>query len=132
MLVEARSREERDKFRDKLKDEWVRMWRERFDDKMKAEGVVLKDYPLLFVDRGFVIFASRDAKTPSFSEIVSHWASQGMVYSPNPVEGGWGKFIRMMVKDPRNSRARAHPEFHEKPMAVQRQLKKSGRGWLHK
>jgi hypothetical protein len=130
--VEARSREERDEFRGKLKEEWVRMWKERFDDKVKAEGVVLKDYPMLFVDRGVVIFASRDAKTPSFSEIVSYWGSQGMIYSPNPVEGGWGKFIRTMMKDPRNSRARAHPELREERMVVQHQLKKGGRGWLHK
>jgi hypothetical protein len=132
MLVEARSREEREEFRGKLKEEWVRMWKERFDDKVKAEGIVVKDYPLLFVDRGIVIFASRDAKTPSFSEVVSYWASKGMVYSPDPVEGGWGKFIRTTLKDPRNSRARALAEICEEPRVIRQQLKKSGRGWLHK
>lgn len=130
--METRTREERDEFRGKLKDEWVRMWKERFDDKIKAEGIVVKDYPLLFVDRGVVIFASRNAKTPNFSEVVGYWASKGMVYSPDPVEGGWGKYMRTLAKDPRNSRARTHVEYREVSPIVQQQLKKGGRGWLHK
>lgn len=71
--MESIDRAKSDEFRRKLKDDWGLLWKERFDDKMKAEGVAVQDYPLLFVDRGHVIFASRDAKTPSFSEVVEFW-----------------------------------------------------------
>lgn len=130
--MEAKSRAERDEFRRKLKDEWGSMWMERFDDKVKAEGIVVKDYPLLFMDRGVVIFASRDAKAPVFSDVVDYWASQGMVYSPSTSEGGWGKFIRTSVKSTTHSRARAYGDRQDKVVSLQRPQKKGGRGWLHK
>lgn len=130
--MEAKSREERDEFRRRLKDEWGSMWMERFDDRVKAEGIVVKDYSLLFMDRGMVIFANRDAKTPAFSDIVNYWARQGMVYSPDANEGGWGKFIRTALHDPAHSRARAYGCNKERVAGVRSQLKKGGRGWLHK
>jgi len=63
--VESKSRDERDEFRRKLKNEWKLIWTERFDDRLKAEGIAVRDYPLLFTDRGFVLFASRATKIPS-------------------------------------------------------------------
>jgi len=92
--VESGSRVERDAFRSKLKEEWGLLWTERFDDRVRAEGVSVRDYPLLFMSRGHVIFATRDAKAPSFSQIMEVYASQGLVYSPDPDVGGWGKFVR--------------------------------------
>ena len=77
-------RAERDEFRARLKQEWALLWGERFDDRVRAEGISIRDYPLLLVDKGLVIFASRDAKTPSFSEVVSYWSGEGRVYSPDP------------------------------------------------
>jgi len=74
--MENSDRVKRDEFRRRLKEEWKLLWRERFDDRIRAEGVAVRDYTLLFMDRGFVIFAARDAKAPSFSEIVEFWASQ--------------------------------------------------------
>lgn len=128
--MESSSRAERDEFRRKLREEWGLMWRERFDDRVRAEGVVVRDYPLLFTDRGSVIFASRDAKTPGFSEIVEVWASRGAVYCPEPSVGGWGKFVRTELKDVAHSRARALGEQQEAKV-VRQQLKKGGKGWLH-
>ncbi|MBS7636759.1 hypothetical protein KEJ37_05435, partial [Candidatus Bathyarchaeota archaeon] len=80
--------------------EWASLWKERFDDRVRAEGVSVRDYPLLFMKRGYVIFATRDAKAPSFSEIVDFWASKGYVYAPHPAVGGWGKFIKTWLKKP--------------------------------
>jgi len=103
--VESGSRVERDAFRSKLKEEWGLLWTERFDDRVRAEGVSVRDYPLLFMSRGHVIFATREAKAPSFSQIMEVWASQGLVYSPDPDVGGWGKFVRaelnrLLIREP--------------------------------
>jgi hypothetical protein len=107
------------------------MWKERFDDKAKAEGVAVRDYPLLFMDQGFVIFASRDAKTPILSEIVAIWASQGLVYSSDPAIGGWGKFIRTELRKVVHSRANSFQHDQPPNESLKQQLKKGGRGWLH-
>jgi hypothetical protein len=118
-------------FRQKLKEEWTIMWKERFDDKAKAEGVAVRDYPLLFMDQGFVIFASRDAKTPILSEIVAIWASQGLVYYTDPSVGGWRKFIRTELRKVAHSRADSFQRNIPRDQSVKQQLKKNGRGWLH-
>jgi hypothetical protein len=131
MLVETMGRIERDAFRAKLKEEWCSLWRERFDDRIRAEGVSVREYPTLFVDRGHVIFASRRAKTPSFSEIVEYWSSQNMVYSPDPSGGGWGKFIRTEVRKLGHSRTRVFEDNPSEHKSKKKQLRKGGRGWLH-
>jgi hypothetical protein len=118
-------------FRCKLKEEWKLMWKERYDDRIRAEGVVVRNYPLLFMDRGHVIFASRDTKTPAFREIIEFWASRGFVYSPDPTVGGWGRFIRTELKSPIHSRARAFVNGQPKCEKKKQHLKKGGRGWLH-
>jgi hypothetical protein len=129
--VESTQTISREEFRCKLKEEWKLMWTERYDDRVKAEGVVVRDYPLLFMDRGFVIFASRDAKTPAFREIVEFWASKGLVYSPDPTVGGWGKFIRAELKNAVHSRAKAFANSQPSCKKAKQHLKKGGRGWLH-
>jgi len=130
--VESSDNIQQEEFRRKLKEEWALMWRERFDDKIKAEGITVRDYPELFMDRGFVIFASRDAKTPNFHEIVDFWASQGLIYSPDPSVGGWGKFIRTELRKLGHSRARNFDDATIKGKNGKQQLKKGGRGWLHR
>lgn len=130
--MQASTRVERDTFLGKLKDEWGLLWTERFDDHVRAEGVSSRDYPLLFASRGDVIFASRDARSPSFSEVVSSWASQGMVYSPDPAVGGWGKFMKTELKRVAHSRARSYVQSQPKCRMERQHLKKGGRGWLHK
>jgi len=114
-----------------LKEQWELVWKERYDDRMRAEGIVIRDYPLLFMDRGYVIFASRGVKTPVFSEIVEYWASQGRVYSPDPAVGGWGKFIRTELKNAVHSRARSFVVSQSICKKGKQHLKKGGRGWLH-
>jgi hypothetical protein len=129
--VEAGSRDERDAFRSRVKEEWGLLWTERFDDRVRAEGVSVNDYPLLFMSRGHVIFATRDAKAPSFSQIMEVHASQGLVYSPDPDVGGWGKFVRTQLRRAAHSRARAFVNGQSKCEKEKQHLKKGGRGWLH-
>lgn len=128
--MENKHRAERDEFHSKLKEEWKLMWKERFDDRIKGEGIVTRDHPLIFMDRGSVIFASRDAKTPTFSEIVELWAAQGSIYAPQPAVGGWGKFIRTHLRRASHSRARnlASNPFNLKANQCKR---KRAKGWLH-
>jgi hypothetical protein len=130
--VESESRVERDAFRSKLKEQWGLLWTERFDDRVRAEGVSVRDYPLLFTSRGHVIFATRDAKAPSFSQIMEVYASQGLVYSPDPDVGGWGKFVRTELNRAAHSRAKTYVNGQSKCEKEKQQLKKGGRGWLHK
>lgn len=104
---------------------------ERFDDRVRAEGVAVQDYRLLFIDRGSIIFATRDARTPSFSEIIEFWVSKGYVYAPNPAVGGWGKFIRTQLSRITHSRAKILREGKPMRKCGGQQLKKGGRGWLH-
>jgi hypothetical protein len=130
--MEFGSRVERDAFRSRLKEEWKLLWTERFDDRVRAEGVSVRDYPLLFTGRGYVIFASRDAKAPSFSQIMETYASQGLVYSPDPDAGGWGNFVRTELGTVAHSRARAFVNRQPQCKKDGQHLKKGGRGWLHK
>jgi hypothetical protein len=129
--VEKRQRAEFDAFRAVLKEEWWNMWNERFDDKMRAEGVSVRDYQELFMNQGDIIFAGRNAKTASFSEVVEYWSSQGFLYSPEPAIGGWGKFIRTELRTQVHSRAREFRDCRAERGKGNGQLKKSGRGWLH-
>jgi len=131
VLVGSSDRARRDEFLRRLKEEWRLMWRERFDDRVRAEGVAVRDYPLVLVDRGCVIFASRDAKAPSFSEVVDFWASQGLVYAPDPAVGGWGKFIRNFIIRRSERRRIMESAKPSNGSCKKQQLKKGGRGWLH-
>ncbi len=129
--MEKSTRTERDDFHLKVKEEWRSMWRERYDDRIKAEGIAIKDYSLLFMERGYVVFASREAKLPNLSEIMDYWASEGKIYAPNPSEGGWGKFVQTHLRRDTHSRARTFRGQVAEEKKVKSQLKKGGRGWLH-
>ena len=131
--MDENERAERDEFRRRLKEEWSLLWSERFDDRVRGEGVASRDYPLVFADRGHVIFATREAKAPSLSDIINYWRTQGRVYWPEPSVGGWGRFIRTELKKAAHHganelRARAAQEPKDK---CKQQTKKSGKGWLH-
>jgi hypothetical protein len=130
-IVET-TRDESDEFRRRLKEEWRRLWRERFDDKVRAEGVASHDYPLVFTDRGHVIFATRGTRAPSFSDIIEYWKAHGRVYSPDLSVGGWGKFLRTELKKLVHNRAGMFEVDHTKVERSKQQLKKGGRDWLHK
>ena len=116
-----------------LKTEWKKLWQERFDDRLRAEGIAVTDYSSLFVDRGTIIHATRDFKALNFKEILERHQVENAerFVQPNPQVGGWNKFIKTEItnqKPQRNKRAASYcPEKKE----VQ-QPKKGGRGWLHR
>jgi len=123
---------------EKLRGQWHTMWRERIDDKERAEGITNQAYPQLFVEEGTVIVASRDYRPPDFEAIVEQHrpgeaTSQGL--PPHPARGGYGKLIRdVLVKQPRHRLADQHRTERTREAKEQKKrqpLKKGGRGWLH-
>lgn len=122
--------EEWKSFVDELKREWRVLWRDRIDDKVRAEGIANRDYSLLFVERGTVVVATRDYKPLDFVEILGQHKPPDVenAVPPSPSVGGWGKFIRSVISRQKQFTRRrpAPPE----PRKVQ-QRKKGGRGWLH-
>lgn len=115
-----------------VKSQWKRMWRERIDDHVRAEGVAPTDYDKLFVERGTVVLATRSFKLLTLREIFEMHKVENVdrIVQPSPEVGGWGKFVRTHItkaKPARRKRAQSFDLGEKKPQ----QLKKGGRGWLH-
>jgi len=118
-------------FVDELRVQWKSLWRDRIDDKIRAEGIANQDYSKLFVERGTVIIATRDYKPPDFVEILEQHISSDAekLVPPSPAVGGWGKFVRSVLSKQKGfARRLAPPEPNRKK---DQQPKKGGRGWLH-
>ena len=117
---------------DELKIEWRRLWRERVDDKVRAEGIAIHDYSTLFIDKGTIIHATRDFKALNFKDILEQYevANAERYIPPDPNVGGWTKFVKENIpRKPRENRKKpVDINFAEKK---QNQTKKNGRGWLH-
>jgi hypothetical protein len=121
-------------FVDELRDEWKRLWNERLNDKVRAEGVAVDNYDSLFIDRGTVIHATRDFKALNFKDILKqHEVENAERYiQPDPAVGGWNKFVKdNITKQPPRKRRKTEDELQVKAQKDKPQLKKSGRGWLH-
>jgi len=121
------------KFMEDLKNEWKVLWRDRIDDKVRAEGIANQDYSRLFVVRGTIIIATRDYKPPDFIEILEQHnpPDAERLIPPNPSIGGWKKFIRSVLSKQKHYTARGRPTPTEPDRRKGQQLKKGGRGWLH-
>ena len=117
---------------EELKVQWKRLWQERVDDKVRAEGVATADYCDLFVEKGTIIHATKDYKALNFREILEQHqiAKVDMFVSPNPQIGGWTKFIKLNITNQR-SRKKRRAEFYRNEKKEKQQPKKGGRGWLH-
>ena len=115
-----------------VKVEWRLLWRDRIDDKVRAEGIANRDYSLLFVDRGTVIVATRDFKPLNFKEILRLHGVQDTkrFVPPPPSVGGWGKFARTVLNRQKRFR-RWKKSAPDRKREKNLQLKKGGRGWLH-
>jgi hypothetical protein len=113
-----------------LKTEWKRLWRERLDDKVRAEGIAVSDYSELFVDKGTVIHATRAYKALNFKEILEqHQVLNAERYvTPDRFEGGWTKFVKTNISNKPSAPKRTAMPIAEKRV---QQPKKGGRGWLH-
>jgi hypothetical protein len=118
-------------FVDELRDQWKDLWRNRIDDKVRAEGIAKQDYLRLFVERGTVIMATRDYKPLEFFDIVQQYLpfDAEKAIPPNSTIGGWGKFIRNKIRNQKKITRKFVPPkpTHKKGQ----QIKKGGRGWLH-
>lgn len=118
---------------DALKEQWKRLWQEKLDDKVRAEGIAEKDYSDLFVDKGTVVFATRDFKPPDFAEVLRQHKLFGAdrFVQPVPSVGGWGKFIKTTIVPRGQSRGRLRSRQDWVSAKKRQQSKKGGRGWLH-
>ena len=115
-----------------LKVEWKKLWRERLDDKVRAEGVAISDYSSLFVDKGTIIHATRDFKALNFKEILEQHEIQNVerYIQPDRFVGGWTRFVKDNIANKQpliKKRSNSYVE-DKKP---KQQPKKGGRGWLH-
>ena len=122
-------------FVEELKVEWKRLWNERVDDKVRAEGVAVNDYNSLFIDQGTVIHATRDFKALNFKDILEQHevANVERYVPPNPHVGGWGKFVKdNITANQQSKKKKKSAEFFVEAKAEKQHLKKNGRGWLHK
>jgi hypothetical protein len=135
--VEERLEESDRNLVDEVKEEWRQLWLWRIDDKVRAEGVADRAYPRCFVERGTVIVATRDFKPLDLKEILSLNQVQNVerVGRPHPAVGGWRKFARTVLNNQARSSARARRLALEEPRegrVKSLQLKKGGRGWMHR
>jgi len=131
----VKSFKEKRMFVEELKKEWKTMWRERIDDRVRAEGASCQDYPHLFIERGTVIVATRDFRPPDFHEILEHHEEVRQVgihiaTSTNSVSGGWGKFSRTHLISKQRRKVACTSSVDARRRVTQ-QMKKGGRGWLH-
>jgi len=115
-----------------LRVEWKRLWQERLDDKIRAEGIAAGEYEKLFVDKGTIIHATRNYKALSFKEILERHQVENAerFVPPSPQVGGWAKFVKTSITVQRLRRGRRALAYTA-PAKEQQQLKKGGRGWLH-
>lgn len=123
---------EKKQYVDEFKIQWKSMWRNRLDDKVRAEGIADRDYSLLSVDRGTVIIATRSFKTLDFYELLQQnkLFLGSKTIPPNPVVGGWGKFVRTTLVS-QNFTRRGREVTRKPNESPTQQMKKGGRGWLH-
>ncbi|MEM3551696.1 MAG: hypothetical protein QXV01_11475 [Candidatus Bathyarchaeia archaeon] len=116
-----------------VKEQWKTLWRERIDDKLRAEGIADKDYDVLFVEKGTVIFATRKFRMLTLREILQlHGVIDvDRVLGPSPSVGGWGKFIRTFISSRQSPKHKKRAQQYFEEEKQKQQLKKGGRGWLH-
>ncbi|MCW4003647.1 MAG: hypothetical protein NWE95_07030 [Candidatus Bathyarchaeota archaeon] len=118
---------------EELKFYWKRLWQERVDDKVRAEGIAAAEYEKLFVEQGTIIHATRDYKALSFREILEQHqvANADRFIPPPPQVGGWNKFVKTHITNQRPRKSVRVLLYCEEKREKQ-QPKKGGRGWLHK
>jgi hypothetical protein len=119
---------------DELKIEWKRLWHERVDDKIRAEGIAGDDYSSLFIDKGTIIHATRDFKALNFKDILQQYeiSDPERYIPPNPQTGGWNKFVRDHITKLQQTKNEKFVEYYSNPSHRENQTqKKNRRGWLH-
>jgi len=123
----------REEIVDEVKKEWKILWTERIDDKVRAEGIANRDYGLLFVEKGMVVFATRNFRMSNLQEILELHKMIDLdgIIPPNPHVGGWGKFIRTAIANQKPQKRIKRAQQYLDNRKQRQQLRKGGRGWLH-
>ena len=117
---------------ERIREEWRQLWHERIDDKVRAEGIAIREFPLCYVDQGTIITATRDFKPLDLKEIyhLNRIQRAEQFIPPPPSVGGWRKFACAVLN--KQTRHRGHFLKNPPPKRTKNlQLKKGGRGWLH-
>ncbi len=119
---------------DEVKAEWKQLWLGRIDDKVRAEGIASSEFPRCFVDRGTIIVATRDFKPLDLKEILKRNRVENVerAVGPHPAIGGWAKFARTVLNGQARSRRAVWIEEPRREHVKTTQLKKGGRGWVHR
>lgn len=119
---------------EELRTKWKRLWHERVDDKVRAEGVATADYCDLFVEQGTIIHATRNFKALNFKEILEQHQIENAdrFIPPDPQIGGWTKFIKTSITKQPSRRQKRVNFYCTEYNRENQQPKKGGRGWLHK
>lgn len=112
-----------------MKADWAKLWRTKREDEVKAEGISIKDFEKLFVNRGEIIHATRDFKPLSFNDIFEKYvgSENASKADVDPKVGGWRRFARENFP--------SKPVERERPVVKAdqgQQQRKEGRGWLNK
>jgi hypothetical protein len=118
---------------EEIRMQWKKLWQERVDDKVRAEGVATADYCDLFVEKGTIIHATRNFKTLNFKEILEQHQVENAdrFIPPDPQIGGWHKFIKGNITNQPLLRKRRAELYCDDEKKEKQQPKKGGRGWLH-
>jgi hypothetical protein len=115
-----------------LKTQWKLLWSERFDDRVRAEGVSVNDYAILDIEKGTIIHATKDFKILTLRQILEKYLVDNpeRYVQPDVHVGGWSKFIKKEInaKPKKGSRASAYMADKCPPKKSQQSKK---RGWLH-
>jgi hypothetical protein len=121
---------ENKKLVEQLKGDWKLLWSERFNDKVKAEDVSIKEYTALYIEQGTIIHATRDFKALTFKEILDqHKVENPDRYIPPDAQaGGWKKFVKTNITNQPPKKRRATTDPTKKST---KKTAKNGRGWLH-
>lgn len=126
--------EAKKKLIEELKGQWKLLWSERFDDRVRAEGVSANDYAILDVEKGTIIHATKDFKILNLKQILEKYLIENpeRYVQPDVRVGGWNKFIKTEISSKAKKDGRTAPYIADKCSSKKRQqTKKSGRGWLH-
>lgn len=116
-----------------LKDQWKKLWVKKIDDPIRGETIADDNFVKLFIEKGTVIHATRDFKPVSFNEVLRLHKIQSCerYFQINPEIGGWKKFSKDFINKQKEIK-RKNPLRISKLSMQEKQLKKSGRGWLNK
>jgi hypothetical protein len=118
-----------------IRKEWKELWSQKFEDDLIAEDIARRDYPLLFIEQGTVVRATRKYRHIEFDDIIEkHQKSLGsnLINPPHPEIGGWGKFIKTKIRKPSSLRNMDRKQHSINIKSKKQHEKKGGRGWLHK